>query len=226
MFLSNRDILYALERGHLVIRPRPEDKAHDLTTVDLHLGGIKDGARVWDVAAFNRDQKPSGGFPGEVNVGRFEYRGFADRYLIPVPDQSEDDDRLVFCRGNAVVVRPGGYVLWMTREWIETPYDDARLITFVNAKSTRARLGMVVHMTAPTIQAGWGGQITLEIGNFGPFSLVLEPGAAICQLTVATISSTPDRNLLPEASQTAGQTDPGGAPPSTKAQARKKGQTG
>jgi Ca2+-binding RTX toxin-like protein len=31
-------------------------------------------------------------------------------------------------------------------------------------------------MTAPTIHAGWWGQVTLEIANLGPFTLALKPG--------------------------------------------------
>jgi dCTP deaminase len=52
-------------------------------------------------------------------------------------------------------------------------------------------VGLLVHMTAPTIHAGWWGQITLEICNLGPFTLALKEGDAVCQITVAAISSPP-----------------------------------
>jgi deoxycytidine triphosphate deaminase len=48
-------------------------------------------------------------------------------------------------------------------------------------------------MTAPTIHAGWWGQITLEIANLGPFDLCLAAGDAISQIVVATISSPPTK---------------------------------
>jgi deoxycytidine triphosphate deaminase len=60
-------------------------------------------------------------------------------------------------------------------------------------------------MTAPTIHAGWNGKITLEIANHGPFHLVLKEGDVIAQLTVASITSSPDLKLKISPSQTAGQ---------------------
>jgi dCTP deaminase len=109
-------------------------------------------------------------------------------------------------------VKPGGFLLWPTRERIGTPSSNPRLISFVNAKSTRARTGLVVHMTAPTIHAGWEGKITLEIANHGPFHFVLEENDIIAQITVAYISSSPDPTLKEGTSQTAGQSHVTGAP--------------
>jgi len=60
-------------------------------------------------------------------------------------------------------------------------------------------------MTAPTIHAGWEGKITLRSPIMGHSNLVLEENDVIAQLTVATISSSPDPNLKRQASQTAGQ---------------------
>jgi dCTP deaminase len=84
-------------------------------------------------------------------------------------------------------------LLWQTREAVGTPENDPRLICFINGKSSSARSGLLVHMTAPTIHAGWWGQITLEIANLGPFDLCLAEGDAISQIVVATISSPPTK---------------------------------
>ena len=67
-----------------------------------------------------------------------------------------------------------GFVLWQTKEDVGTPEDKADLICFINGKSTRARTGLVVHMTAPTIHSTWHGHVTLEIVNLGPLNIVLE----------------------------------------------------
>jgi dCTP deaminase len=75
----------------------------------------------------------------------------------------------------------------------------------VDGKSTRARTGILVHLTAPTIHAGWSGKIVLEIANLGPFHFVLREDDVIAQLTVATVSSPPDLSLRVEESVTAGQ---------------------
>src|SRR5439155_3421543 len=92
------------------------------------------------------------------------------------------------------------------------PQRHPELICFVNAKSTKARTGLIVHFTAPTIHANWAGNITLEISNLGPFTFVLKEGDALAQLTVATISSAPDLRVKKSRSQTQGQTDPTGRP--------------
>ena len=70
----------------------------------------------------------------------------------------------------------------------------------------------MVHFTAPTIHANWGGNVTLEITNLGPFTFVLKEGDALAQLTVATISSAPDLSLKVGKSKTRNQVDPRGAP--------------
>jgi dCTP deaminase len=92
------------------------------------------------------------------------------------------------------------------------PHRHPELICFLNAKSTEARTGLLVHFTAPTIHAGWSGKVTLEISNLGPFTFVLREDDALAQLTVATISSAPDLFLKKGKSKTQGQTDPSGAP--------------
>ncbi len=66
-------------------------------------------------------------------------------------------------------------------------------ICFIDGKSTRARTGILVHLTAPTIHAGWKGNVVLEIVNLGPFTFVLQEDDVIAQLTVATISSSPQQ---------------------------------
>jgi len=52
----------------------------------------------------------------------------------------------------------------------------------VEGRSSYARCGLLVHFTAPTIHAGYSGQITLEIQNFGPYPIILGAGTPICQL--------------------------------------------
>jgi dCTP deaminase len=62
----------------------------------------------------------------------------------------------------------------------------------VEGRSSYARLGLVVHMTAPTIHAGFRGHIVLEMMNFGPFPLRIDPGTTrICQLIFEELGSDP-----------------------------------
>jgi dCTP deaminase len=115
---------------------------------------------------------------------------------------------LVFRRGDDIIIRPHGFVLWQTKEKVGTPEEGARYICFVEGKSTKARTGIVVHMTAPTIHAAWGAwNVTLEIGNLGPFDIVLKEDDVIAQLTVAMISSVPEKTMKDFGSVTTGQTN-------------------
>jgi dCTP deaminase len=90
-----------------------------------------------------------------------------------------------------VVIAPGAFVLAQTREHITLP-QDSRLAARVEGRSSYARLGLVVHLTAPTIHAGFCGTIVLEMMNFGPFALKLDPGRTrICQLIFEELGAAP-----------------------------------
>jgi dCTP deaminase len=210
MFLSNRDIRWAIACSQLIADPPPDHfgSGYDETSIDLHLDDVP-GAKVWDVETFLQHQKRAGGFGPELHLGRFIYGEFSEAYLIdPPPEAPTDEERerqRVCLRGRQVIVKPGGFLLWRTKERVRTPVANPRFIAFVNAKSTRARAGLLVHLTAPTIHAGWNGKITQEIANLGPFHFVLEENDVIAQLTVAAISSPPDLGLKQQPSQTAGQ---------------------
>ena len=231
MFLSNRDIKWAIECGKLIVNPAPdlEQDGYDETSIDLHLGPIE-SARIWSPEALQAADKTRGisrhGGAPEVGIGQFDWEAFAPQHQIEIPAEDSDEKKasqqLACRRGNEVIVRRFGFLLWPTREIVGTPKAPAdpadstkrhpELICFVNAKSTRARTGLLVHFTAPTIHAGWAGNIILEVANLGPFTFVLKAGDAIAQLTVATISSAPDYALRKKRSLTQGQADPTGRP--------------
>jgi len=220
MYLSSRDIQWWIKCGHLIVRPPPEqfNAGYDETSIDLHLGPIS-AAQVWDIASYTNDNADRGLKGPELGLGLFNWAKFSEKYLISPPPEAasaqERKEQLVCLRGSQVIVKPGGFLLWMTEEWVGTPKTNPNLICFVNAKSTKARTGIIVHFTAPTIHAGWEGYICLEIANMGPFHFVLEPGDAIAQLTVVMISSPPDLSLKKSKSQTAGQTKVSGPPPAS-----------
>lgn len=53
---------------------------------------------------------------------------------------------------------------------------------------------MTAHLTAPTIHAGFGGRIALEIVNHGPFKLEIRPNhSKLCQLIIEEVSAIPRR---------------------------------
>ena len=79
------------------------------------------------------------------------------------------------------ILEPGEFVLAQTLEHIYMPN---HLAAMVEGRSSYARVGLSMHQTAPWIQPGWNGQITLEIRNSGPWNVDLMPESdKLCQLT-------------------------------------------
>jgi dCTP deaminase len=203
MYLSDREMEAAIQCGRLIVDPPTEIGP---TSIDLHLDSVEQ-AKVWDVDTFRSDNRMSGHAEMELNIGKFQYGKFSQRYLKSPPT---DPAATVFRRERQIVVRPSGFLLWQTREKVGTPEKDPDLILFIDGKSTRtARTGLVVHLTAPTIHAGWSGKVTLELANFGPFDIVLSEGDAVAQIVVATISSVPKVSMA-RVSTTYGQTNVSG----------------
>jgi dCTP deaminase len=87
--------------------------------------------------------------------------------------------------GEGFVLQPGAFVLGWTAETIRL---SDKMAACVEGKSGLARLGLVVHMTAPTIHAGFGpAPIRLEIANHGTIAIGLEVGMAICQIILEQV---------------------------------------
>jgi dCTP deaminase len=93
-----------------------------------------------------------------------------------------------------VVLRPGDFIIALTAERVALP-KSSRLAARVEGRSSLARLGLGVHVTAPTIHADWDGEIALEITNLGCLDIKLRPGLAICQLIIEQVHGTPATSL-------------------------------
>jgi dCTP deaminase len=63
----------------------------------------------------------------------------------------------------------------------------------VEGKSSLSRIGLAIHITAPTIHAGYDGHIRLELVNNGPLPIRLRVGMPICQLIFEQTLGTPDK---------------------------------
>jgi len=75
---------------------------------------------------------------------------------------------------------------------VELP-TDSRVAARVEGKSSLARLGIGIHITAPTIHAGFSGPIQLEICNHGFLRVRLIPGMPVCQLIFEQTLGTPEK---------------------------------
>ena len=76
------------------------------------------------------------------------------------------------------VLKPRELVLWITLETITLPND---ICGWLNSRSRFARLGLMVHITAPFIQPGISNKQVLEIYNAGNQDILLIPWEKLCQ---------------------------------------------
>ena len=90
------------------------------------------------------------------------------------------------CEGGQLVLHPGACALATTMERVKIPAD---LVAQVNGKSSLARAFLIIHTTAGFIDPGFEGQITLELANMGPQSLVLPHGLRVAQLVLMALTS-------------------------------------
>ena len=94
----------------------------------------------------------------------------------PVPHEQVTTDRFV--------LQPHHFVLASTAEILRIPEDMA---AYVEGRSSIGRLGLQVQ-NAGFIDAGFHGQITLELANQSPFPIVLQKGTRICQVVFVQMS--------------------------------------
>lgn len=89
------------------------------------------------------------------------------------------------------ILHPSEFVLAVTKEHIELPDN---ICARLEGRSSLGRLGIVIHSTAGSINAGFKGTLTLELANMGRIPVKLYTGMRICALSfeqLTTPSQTP-----------------------------------
>lgn len=81
---------------------------------------------------------------------------------------------------------PDEFLLGSTKEYVTIPCD---IVAMVDGKSSLARLGVAVHITAGWIDPGYNGNITLEIKNNSNKSFRLSEDMLIGQIVFLTLTS-------------------------------------
>lgn len=169
MRLCDKDILAALDSGRIAIDPRPDDRVVSGVSVDLSLGH-----RFRVFSSHTIPFIDLSGSREEVNQAVEKVMG--DEVYIG----SED----------TFVLHPGELALGITLESITLPDD---LVGWLDGRSSLARLGLMVHVTAHRIDPGWSGNIVLEFFNSGKLPLALRPGMAIGAMSFETLSGPASR---------------------------------
>jgi dCTP deaminase len=165
MRLSDQDIIAALNSGKINIDPRPDDSVISGVSVDLKLGNsfrvFKDHARAYV----------------DVSASREEINSTLEAIM---------SEEIVVDEGESFFLHPGELALAVTHESITIPDDH---VGWLDGRSSLARLGLMVHVTAHRIDPGWSGAIVLECFNSGKLPLALKPQMTIGAINFETLSS-------------------------------------
>ncbi len=169
MRLSDRDIYEHIQSGKIVITPQPDyDKISGLT-VDLRLGNK---FRVFEdhAAPFIDLSGPKAQVQDALN--------------------SVMSDEIELEEGKSFFLHPGELALAITHESVTLPDD---IVGWLDGRSSLARLGLMVHVTAHRIDPGWSGNIVLEFYNSGKLPLALKPMMKIGAMSFEVLSSPAEK---------------------------------
>jgi len=160
MILSDRDIKKAVTSKRIQITPIPDWKTQlGSCALDLRLGTV--------YQVFDHSRTP---------------------YIDPQDPKTLANitTKIRVKKGEAFTLHPGEFILAITEEHISMPDD---LAGRLEGRSSIGRLGVVVHSTAATIDAGFRGNITLELANMGRIPVMLYPGMRICSVSFEELTS-------------------------------------
>lgn len=160
MILSDGDIQIALAKKTIRISPLPDmSTSLGSCSIDLRLGN-------------------------DFRVFEYSKRPYIDTRAGDVP---KDATKLITVSDDeAFILQPGDFVLGITKESVTLPDD---MIARLEGRSSLGRLGIVVHSTASIFDAGWEGNLVLELGNLGRMPVALYPNMRICALTFEKLTS-------------------------------------
>ncbi|AOW78572.1 dCTP deaminase [Colwellia sp. PAMC 20917] len=169
MRLSDKDIETSLERGEIIITPAPDSSMISGVSVDIRLGN--------EFRVFQDHTAPYIDLSGP----KAEMQKAMDSVM---------SDEIVIADGEAFFLHPGELALAVTYESVTLPDN---IVGWLDGRSSLARLGLMVHVTAHRIDPGWSGQIVLEFYNSGKLPLALRPKMKIAALNFETMSSSAAR---------------------------------
>jgi dCTP deaminase len=166
MILSAKAIQAEIALGRLRVDPTPDvTTGYDTDSVNVHMG---DRLYEWR-------PRPQG-MVTSLRLGGFKYRELERYALIEL---SPDGD-------GVITMRPGKFYQADLLEYLSLPEN---VCAHIEGKSSLARIGLQIHVTAPHAHAGWEGRLKLEMINHGPFNLEITPGFEIGQLFFYRIES-------------------------------------
>ncbi|MGI8631267.1 MAG: dCTP deaminase [Solirubrobacterales bacterium] len=92
--------------------------------------------------------------------------------------------------GEPFILHPGEFVLGQTLERVKLPDD---LVARLEGKSSLGRLGLLIHSTAGFVDAGFEGNLTLELSNVANLPITLYQGMPIGQISFMRMDGPVER---------------------------------
>ena len=169
MRLSDKDIEESLRKGQIGISPAPDSSMISGVSVDIRLGN--------EFRVFQDHTAPYIDLSGPKDEMQKAMNAVMSEEIY-IPD------------GEAFFLHPGELALAVTYESVSLPDN---IVGWLDGRSSLARLGLMVHVTAHRIDPGWSGQIVLEFYNSGKLPLALRPKMKIAALNFETMSSSAER---------------------------------
>jgi len=172
VILTDREIRLSIAKGLIIIDPAPDEKAFSSTAVDLtldeHIAELREG---------------EGGLEQAIDPGHKDFKPEKTLELV---------SKKLTIPAEGYLLKPDLLVLAWTKEYVNlVPHN--RVAARVEGKSSLARFGLGIHVTAPTIHAGFDGHIRLEMVNHGKLPIRLRPNMRICQLIFEQTLGTPEK---------------------------------
>ena len=162
MRLCDTDIERYLDEGLISLNPRPSNDKINGATIDVRLGN--------SFRVFREHSAPYIDLSGPKEE-------------VSAQLESVMSDEIILADDAAFFLHPG--MLATTLESVKLP---ANIIGWLDGRSSLARLGLMVHVTAHRIDPGWEGKIVLEFYNSGKLPLALRPNMVIGALSFEVLS--------------------------------------
>jgi dCTP deaminase len=132
--------------------------------------------------------------PSSIDVrvdSRFRVFHNARYPYIDVRQPMEDLTELVEVHeAEPFILHPGEFVLGQTLEQVSLPND---LVARLEGKSSLGRLGLLIHSTAGFVDAGFSGNLTLELSNVANLPVTIYQGMPIGQISFMRMDGPVER---------------------------------
>lgn len=171
MRLAASEIIKEIDAGNLVFDPPVDPRLIEASSIDLCL------SETFYVLESVFKAQEKAGVGSHLDLEKYSWSEFVNQF----------GERTKVDINGHFEIPPNQLVLGFTRESVKLPQ---HLGGRVEGKSSTARIGLFVHISAPTIHPGFDNQISLEFYNVGPIPIRVYPGKPICQLILERVMGT------------------------------------